>query len=143
MTSMDTTTTATVALGNGETAKAGIFKQSGGDFLALTLSVSRTFKTYQGAKAWMAKMGYTATGARIAVRSAESELEVVKACEQAAGLAANHFAAGGICAPCLDKAFMSTLFKRWVRDSNAYGRLCDAWSASWFAARASSVAVAS
>lgn len=51
-------------LGNGETLSTGIFPQADGTYLALTLSVSRTFKTRKRAEQWMESRGYNADGSR-------------------------------------------------------------------------------
>lgn len=57
--------TTTHDLGNNETARIGVVK-SEGEFLALTLTASRTFKTYRAAVAWLASRGYTPCGCRVA-----------------------------------------------------------------------------
>ena len=57
----------TIDLGNNETRVVGIFPANPGssDFRALTLSESKTFKTYNGAAKWLSKRGYNANGTRI------------------------------------------------------------------------------
>jgi hypothetical protein len=54
----------TVDMGNNETNSIGITATNGG-FLALTLSASKTFKTYAGAVKWLASRGYNANGSRL------------------------------------------------------------------------------
>lgn len=56
---------ASIDLGNNEKVSIGIFKQSNGEFLALTRTQSKYFKTYRAAEAWLRKRGYTATGQKI------------------------------------------------------------------------------
>jgi hypothetical protein len=48
-------TNRTINTGNNETLCKGIFPQADGTFLALTFSVSKTFKTLVGAQKWMAR----------------------------------------------------------------------------------------
>jgi len=45
-----------------EGKSTGIALNADGTFTALTLSASRTFKTYRGAVAWLAARGYDANG---------------------------------------------------------------------------------
>lgn len=54
----------TIDMGNNEMRTIGV-TEVGGEFVALTLSQSATFKTLRGAVAWMARRGYSATGARV------------------------------------------------------------------------------
>jgi hypothetical protein len=50
----------------GEDRSTGISVRNGGTvFCALTLSESRSFKTYKGAAAWLARRGYDANGKRL------------------------------------------------------------------------------
>ncbi len=49
---------------NNSTTSIGIAKHNG-EFIALTLTASKTFKTYKGAVRWLAKRGYNAKGERI------------------------------------------------------------------------------
>jgi hypothetical protein len=58
------TTTRNIDMGNNETATIGIVKDGAG-FLALTMSASKTFKTYAGAVKWLASRGYNANGSRL------------------------------------------------------------------------------
>tara|TARA_R110000765_G_scaffold59500_1_gene115702 strand:+ start:1474 stop:1674 length:201 start_codon:yes stop_codon:yes gene_type:complete len=46
-----------IELGNNESATIGIVEQSDGSFLALTFSVSKEFKTRNGAIKWLSKRG--------------------------------------------------------------------------------------
>jgi len=55
--------TTTTDCGNNESAVREIVQDSG-SFLALTFTDSRTFKSYSGAVAWLAKRGYNADGTR-------------------------------------------------------------------------------
>jgi hypothetical protein len=45
----------TLDLGNNETLSKGISKNNDGTFTALTFTQSKTFKTLNGAKKWLAK----------------------------------------------------------------------------------------
>jgi hypothetical protein len=49
--------------GNNETISRGIFELHG-KFTALTFSESRTFKTRNGAEAWLSRRGYNPDGSR-------------------------------------------------------------------------------
>ena len=51
----------TVDTGNNDSISCGIFEMNG-QFTALLFSQSRTFKTYKGAKRWLAKMGRDENG---------------------------------------------------------------------------------
>ena len=55
----------TLDFGNNEMASTGIVDERDGTFTALTLTVSKTFKTRKGAEKWLAARGYTATGEKI------------------------------------------------------------------------------
>ena len=52
---MATTNNTTIDLGNNESASIGVFPQTDGTFLAMTLSASKTFKTRKGAERWLAR----------------------------------------------------------------------------------------
>ena len=49
---------------NNSTTSIGIVSDNG-EYLALTLTASKTFKTYKGAAKWLAARGYNADGSRI------------------------------------------------------------------------------
>jgi hypothetical protein len=55
--------TTTTDCGNNESAVRGVV-QDADSFLALTFTDSRTFKSYSGAVAWLAKRGYNADGTK-------------------------------------------------------------------------------
>lgn len=61
---MQTTTMTQHDMGNNETFSTGIAKQ-GDEFIALTGTDSRWFKTYKGAARWLAARGYAPNGERI------------------------------------------------------------------------------
>lgn len=52
-------------LGNNESLVTGIFRESSGEYLALTLTQSKSFKTFKGAEKWLAKRNYNPDGTRI------------------------------------------------------------------------------
>ena len=53
-----------IDLGNNESISCGIFEMNG-TFTALLFSKSKTFKTYNGAKRWLAKFGRDESGRAI------------------------------------------------------------------------------
>lgn len=53
---METNTNKTIDMGNNETASRGVFPQADGTFLAMTFTKSRTFKTFAGARRWLAAL---------------------------------------------------------------------------------------
>ena len=54
--------TLTHDMGNNQTLTTGIIKQNDGTFLALLLSTSKEFKTYNGAAKWLSKRGRNVDG---------------------------------------------------------------------------------
>jgi len=52
-------------LGNNESLTRGLFPQNDGTYLAMTFSVSKSFKTLKGAAKWLRARGLTPTGERI------------------------------------------------------------------------------
>lgn len=58
--------TTSIDLGNNETATIGIIPQLEGDYLALTMTASKRFKTYRGAAKWLERRGFDHMGRRIA-----------------------------------------------------------------------------
>ncbi len=46
----------TIDLGNNESLSRGIFKTQNGEYLALTFTRSKTFKTLAGARRWFKKV---------------------------------------------------------------------------------------
>ena len=50
--------------GNNETISTGITADGAG-FLAMTFTLSKTFKTYAGAVKWLAGRGFKANGERV------------------------------------------------------------------------------
>jgi hypothetical protein len=53
-----------IDLGNNESATVGIIPSSAGH-LAMTFTESKSFRTWRGAIAWLARRGYTATGKKV------------------------------------------------------------------------------
>lgn len=49
-------------LGNNESLTRGLFPQANGEFLAMTFTKSRWFKTRAGAERWLADRGLDASG---------------------------------------------------------------------------------
>jgi len=74
----------TLDLTNNETAKIGIFANSEGEYTAVTLSQSRTFKTYKGAANWMSKKGYNENGnkTKTITRAGREGIEKVRLTER-------------------------------------------------------------
>ena len=54
----------TYSLGNNESFVVGVFPEADGQFLALTSTASKRFKTTKGAEAWLARRGYNPDGTR-------------------------------------------------------------------------------
>lgn len=52
-------------LGNNESVATGVAKMGDREYLALTRTHSKTFKTERGAVAWLARVGINADGTRI------------------------------------------------------------------------------
>lgn len=54
-----------VDFGNNEQITIGVVPQNDGSFLALTFTLSRTFKSRKGAEGWLASRGFAPNGERI------------------------------------------------------------------------------
>lgn len=70
----ESATNYTQDMGNNESLTRGLFPQAGGDFVAMTFSESKTFKTRAGAERWLAVRGLDASGRSIE-EQAEEEAE--------------------------------------------------------------------
>jgi hypothetical protein len=74
----ESATNYTQDMGNNESLTRGLFPQAGGDFVAMTFSESKTFKTRAGAERWLAVRGLDASGRSIE-EQAEEEAETGEA----------------------------------------------------------------
>lgn len=71
----DTVTNFTQDMGNNESLSRGLFPQSGGEFVAMTFTESKPFKTRVGAVRWLASRGIDETGRSIEEAKAEESAQ--------------------------------------------------------------------